>query len=229
MMAINNNLDASIFGYSQIRRYAEFELTLTKCIDVYRTISTFQTQLCNNENSIRDEFLKYLQCPDFKKKQELRYLKFDLETIENTGRADIRILPTKDEYIDDKAYYIIECKRLDSKNLTGNAGLNAEYVKNGICRFVTDYYSSYFSCNAMFGFIVESVDVQKDIVDNINSMLNINYINAQNREVNANVIQPMHYEDFANAYPYSYVSTHTCKSGKEITLYHLMFDFSQNI
>lgn len=228
-MMINFNLNASLFKYSQIRRNSYFEMILVKCIDVYKVIINSAVQLSNDENKIRDEFLKYLQNLDFKKKYDLKHLKFDEETKENAGRADIRILPTKDEYVNDDAYYIIECKRLDSRNTSGTTGLNAEYVKNGICRFASDYYTSYYSCNAMFGFIVEPVDVQIDIVDNINSMLDIDYVNAQKVNVNANIIQQMRYEDFANKYPYSYISKHKCNSGKELSLYHLMFDFSQNI
>ena len=178
---------------------------------------------------IRDEFLKYLQDFDFKVKNELRNLKFDKETTENTGRVDIRILPTKDEYVNDRAYYIIECKRLNTTNPKGATGLNAEYVKNGICRFSTGYYSSYFGCSAMFGFLVEPVNTQKDIVNNINSMLNTNFIDAQGQSVNANAIQRMQYENFADGYSYSYVSKHTYCSGDELVLYHLMFDFSKNI
>ena len=144
--------------------------------------------LVNDENLIRDEFLKYLQDFDFKVKNELRNLKFDKETVENTGRVDIRIFPTKNEYVNDRAYYIIECKRLNTTNPKGTTGLNAEYVKNGICRFSTGYYSSYFGCSAMFGFLVEPVNTQKDIVNNINSMLNINFTDAQGQSVNANAI-----------------------------------------
>ena len=72
-------------------------------------------------------------------------------------------------------------------------------------------------------------NIQVDIVDNINSMLNIYYVNAKKVNVNARIIQQMRYEDFANKYPYSYISKHKCNSGKELSLYHLMFDFSQNI
>mgnify|MGYP001332443885 FL=1 len=154
---------------------------------------------------------------------------FDKEIPEITGRVDIRILPTKDEYVNDSAYYIIECKRLNAANLKGLRGLNAEYVKNGICRFSTGYYSSYFGCNAMFGFLVEPVNTQKDIVNNINSMLNIDFINAQGQSVNANATQQMQHENFAGGYSYSYMSKHTHSSGNELTLYHLMFDFSNNI
>lgn len=226
---MTNVLDASSFNYSRTRKDVNFEFVLTKCIIVYNTILNSGISLVNDENLIRDEFLKYLQDFDFKVKNELRNLKFDKETTENTGRVDIRILPTKDEYVNDRAYYIIECKRLNTTNPKGATGLNAEYVKNGICRFSTGYYSSYFGCNAMFGFLVEPVNTQKDIVNNINSMLNIDFINAQGQSVNANATQQMQHENFAGGYSYSYMSKHTHSSGNELTLYHLMFDFSNNI
>ena len=224
-----NILDASSFDYSRTRKDSLFELVLTKCIIVYNTILNSGISLVNDENLIRDEFLKYLKDYDFKVKNELKHLIFDKEIPEITGRVDIRILPTKDEYVNDSAYYIIECKRLNAANLKGLRGLNAEYVKNGICRFSTGYYSSYFGCSAMFGFLVEPVNTQKDIVNNINSMLNTNFIDAQGQSVNANAIQRMQYENFADGYSYSYVSKHTYCSGDELVLYHLMFDFSKNI
>lgn len=224
-----NILDASSFDYSRTRKDSLFELVLTKCIIVYNTILNSGISLVNDENLIRDEFLKYLKDYDFKVKNELKHLIFDKEIPEITGRVDIRILPTKDEYVNDSAYYIIECKRLNAANLKGLRGLNAEYVKNGICRFSTGYYSSYFGCNAMFGFLVEPVNTQKDIVNNINSMLNIDFINTQGQSVNANAIQQMQHENFAGGYSYSYMSKHTHSSGNELTLYHLMFDFSNNI
>ena len=224
-----NILDASSFNYSQTRKDLYLEFVLTKCIIVYNTILNSGISLVNDENLIRDEFLKYLKDYDFKVKNELTHLIFDKEIQEITRRVDIRILPTKDEYVNDSAYYIIECKRLNAANLKGLRGLNAEYVKNGICRFSTGYYSSYFGCNAMFGFLVEPVNTQKDIVNNINSMLNIDFINAQGQSVNANATQQMQHENFAGGYSYSYMSKHTHSSGNELTLYHLMFDFSNNI
>lgn len=228
-MATSSSLNATSFVYSQTRRDFYFESILITCVEVYQAIIGSAIQLANDENTIRNEFLKYLQDMSFKQSHELKNLKFDKETSENTGRADIRVLPTKDEYVNDEEYYIIECKRLDSKNLHGASGLNAKYVKNGICRFVSGYYSTYYSCNAMFGFVVEHVDMENDVVNNINSMLNVTMTNDHDIDVNANVIQQMCYQDFANNYPYSYLSTHTHVSGKELVLYHLMFDFSNNI
>lgn len=226
---MTNILDASSFNYSQTRKDSNFEFILTKCVIVYNLILNSGINLANDENLIRDEFLKYLKDFDFKVKNELKHLIFDKEVSETTGRVDIRIVPTKDEYVNDSAYYSIECKRLNATNLKGTTGLNAEYVKNGICRYSTGYYSSYFDCNAMFGFLVESVNIQKDIVNNINLMLNTKFANAQGEIVDAKATQQMQYENFADGYSYSYVSKHTHNSGNELTLYHLMFDFSNNI
>ena len=228
-MTTISDLNAASFVYSSTRRDTYFETVLTACVDAYKKIINGSIELEDDENKIRDKFLKYLQNLDFKKSHELKNLKFDKETVENSGRADIRVLPTKDEYINDEEYYLIECKRLDSKNLNGISGLNAEYVKNGICRFVSGYYSTYYGCNAMFGFVVEHVDLGNDIVNNINTMLNVTMINDHDIDVKANVKQQMCYQDFANSYPYSYISIHTHTSGNEIVLYHLMFDFSNNI
>ena len=222
-------LNASFFRYSLSRRNTNFEMILTKCVIIYNKILVNGEFLSNDENIIRDEFLKFLKDYTFKVNNELNYLIFDKELTEGKGRVDIRVLSTKNEYVNDEAYYIIECKRLNLNNLSGKTGLNAEYVKNGICRFVTDYYSSYFGCNAMFGFLIESVNVQTDIVDNINSLLNTDLTNKQGNKVNANATQQMQYENFANEYPYSYVSEHIRKSGDKLVLYHLMFDFSKNI
>lgn len=229
-MTTISGLNAASFVYSSTRRDTYFETVLTACVEVYKEIINSSVMLDNDENEIRDEFLKYLQDLGFKKKHELKNLKFDKETVENTGRADIRVLPTKDEYINDEEYYLIECKRLDNKNLCGIFGLNAEYIKNGICRFVSGYYSTYYGCNAMFGFVVEPVgNIDNDIVNNINSLLNTTMTNDHGIDVNAKAKNPLQYTDFANSYSYSYISKHTYASDKELVLYHLMFDFSNNI
>lgn len=44
----------------------------------------------------------------------------------------------------------IECKRID-----GTADLNKKYVKEGVARFVTQKYSSYYGRNVMLGFVVK--------------------------------------------------------------------------
>lgn len=69
-----NILDASSFDYSRTRKDSLFELVLTKCIIVYNTILNSGISLVNDENLIRDEFLKYLKDYDFKVKNELKHL-----------------------------------------------------------------------------------------------------------------------------------------------------------
>lgn len=222
------DLDATAFAYSYLRRDTYFESILTKCVVVYNQICSTSTKLENDENKIRDNFLKHLKDVNLKKTLDLPYLVFDKEIPENTGRTDIRILPTKHKYVDDKAYYLIECKRINAVNLTGDTGLNAEYIKNGICRFVSNYYSSFYDCNAMFGFVVEAMDINQNI-SHINALLPNSYTIRQRITVNANVIRPIEYADFAKGYPYSYISKHRRIDGSELLLYHLMFDFSQSI
>lgn len=222
------DLDAAAFAYSCLRRDTYFEAILTKCVVVYNLICSTSTKLENDENKIRDNFLDYLKDVKFKEYIDLPFLVFDKEIPEKTGRADIRILPTKQKYVDDKAYYLIECKRINAVNLSGDTGLNAEYIKNGICRFVSNYYSSFFDCNAMFGFVVEAMDINQNI-GHINALLPNSYTIRHGVTVNANTIQPIEYADFAEGYPYSYISKHRRTGGNELLLYHLMFDFSQII
>lgn len=229
-MVTTMDFRATTFAYSHQRRDSYFESILEVCVEVFRLIIS-TTKVQNDENKIRDEFMKHLQSINFKKQYKLKNLKFDSETTENTGRADIRILPTKNEYIDDDEYYLIECKRLDNKRLKGKSGLNAEYVKNGICRFVnSNYYSSFYGCNAMFGFVIAPVNIPSDIIGNINTLMSSSFLNDKKQVVNANATRKLTYENFANTYPYSYISQHKYSaSGNSINLYHLIFDFSNHL
>lgn len=86
--------------------------------------------------------------------------KFEIEVPENyvgdgqhIGRVDIRVL-LKSDFKKDDVYYIIECKRIDS-----SVDLNKKYVKEGVIRFVTKKYSSYYGRNIMLGFVVQKIDV----------------------------------------------------------------------
>lgn len=226
----NSLLNATPFSGSAIRIDSQFRSLLVCCIKIYNDIIANNKRTKNDEETIRDLFFdEYLNDDNYRNQnKELEDFHFEKEPKENIGYIDIKAKKLN-PYVSTKAYFVIECKRLDSNNLTGKTGLNAEYVKNGICRFVTNYYSSYFGCNAMFGFVVGFVNIQTDIVDNINSMLNKDFTNAQGGKVNSTATQIMQYDDFANSYPYSYISKHTDISGKEIELYHLMFDLSKNI
>lgn len=223
------NLDASSFNYNSAFYQKEFEKVLLGVIMCYNCINLSEVFLPNDENKIRDIMLdNYLKDDSFKRAHSnLSNYHFDYETVENRGRADIRVLPIN-PYLGDKAYYIIECKRLDNKNTNGISGLNAEYVKNGVCRFVTDYYSSYFSINGMIGFVVEGIDIDENR-HHINSFFNKNLINDRKEQVNACTIQKMGLVMINPDFKYSYTSKHRLADQNEMVLYHLMFDFSKKM
>lgn len=223
------NLDASSFNYNSAFYQKEFEKVLLGVIMCYNCINLSEVFLPNDENKIRDIMLdNYLKDDSFKRAHSnLSNYHFDYETVENRGRADIRVLPIN-PYLGDKAYYIIECKRLDNKNTNGISGLNAEYVKNGVCRFVTDYYSSCFNINGMIGFVVEGINIDENR-HHINLFFDKNLINDKKEQVNTSTIQKMERVVIKTDFEYSYTSKHRVANQKEIVLYHLMFDFSKNI
>lgn len=224
----NHILTASEFQFSSSFFDNELEKVLCECVGIYAEIINVKTRFPNDEEKIRNGFLVYLKDDNYKNAHSpLNNYHFDKEEDDSQGRVDIRILPVN-PYQGDKAFYSIECKRLNNKNVTGTTGLNAEYIKNGVCRYVCNHYSTYYNTNVMFGFVVEQMDIKYNI-DNINGLLTNDYINQQDVMVNANAKQPIQYFNFTNGYPYSYISTHTHISGKELTIYHLMFDFSNNI
>lgn len=221
-------LSASIYQFSSTYFNNELECILQECVGVYNQVISAHTIFKNDEEKIRDGFITYLKDEDYKHAHEpLDRYQFDKEVEDGSGRLDIRILPVN-PYRGDNAFYSIECKRLDNKNVAGTSGLNAEYVKNGICRYVTSYYSSHNGSNAMFGFVVESMDIAQN-VGHINALLSVDFYKRNKETINANPTQVLTYVDFAKGYQYSYVSRHRTVGGNEITLYHLLFDFSQNI
>jgi hypothetical protein len=194
---------------------------------VYNSIIESQCSLINDENMIRDEFMKYLKNPQYRLSHTpLNDFHFEKEVPEYTGRVDIKVMP-RNGFEDDYAYYIIECKRLDNNNTSGITGLNAEYIKNGICRFVTGFYSTYNDCCGMLGFVVDKMDIHKNTCENINGLMSQAMTNDKETEVNANVTTPLTNIIMDNTFYYSYISKHRHENeNKEITMYHLMFDFS---
>ena len=122
-----------------------------------------QLKLPNDENKIRSIMLE-----EYMNKQKAAHgmsgYKFELEVPENyagsgqhIGRVDIRIL-LKSDFEKDDAYYITECKRID-----GSSDLNKKYVKEGVARFVTEKYSSYYGRNIMLGFVVKKIDISSNV------------------------------------------------------------------
>ncbi len=174
-----------------------------------------QLKLPNDENKIRSIMLE-----EYLKKQKVSYdmsnYRFDLEVPENyagnghhIGRVDIRIL-LKSDFEKEDAYYIIECKRID-----GTSDLNKKYVKEGVARFTTQKYSSYYGRNIMLGFVVKKINMS---------------VNAQLIESiqNADLDKHMHgnFELVGNrSVTESYKCIYQIQSG-EVELRHIFSDYS---
>jgi len=214
------SLNASGYKYGSTYYHAEFEHILSKIIGCYNIMLSEKVSLINNENSIRDKILHdYLKKEKYKHQLELTDYLFDPELPENKGRIDIRIMPIN-PFINDEAYYIIECKRLDATNQNGTTGLNGEYISEGVCRFVSSKYSSYYKANGMIGFVVQSMDIHNN-TNCINGLLA-----KQNFQTNTR--QYLQSRKITDDFEYSYFSTHSIGK-QEIIIYHLMLDFSNNI
>lgn len=213
------DLNASAYGHSSIFYNAEFEELLSKIISCYNLMLTDNVSLSNDENSIRDILLiNYLNDNSVRRKVELTDYLFNREVPESKtiGRTDIKI-ETQNTFQDTDAYYTIECKRLDASNATGATGLNAKYIQNGISRFVSKTYSTHYKTNGMIGFVVQTMDINKNITA-INGLL----------KGTANTTRELFNRSIVSDFDYSYCSTHSL-DGDEILIYHLMFDFSKNI
>lgn len=153
---LNKNILDALYraNFEKITKYI-----LDICELVAEDYQNKQLKLPNDENRIRSIMLE-----EYMKKQKASYgmsdYRFELEAPENyagsgqhIGRVDIRIL-LKSDFEKEDAYYIIECKRID-----GTAGLNKKYIKEGVARFVTQKYSSYYGRNIMLGFVVKKIDI----------------------------------------------------------------------
>lgn len=121
----------------------------------------------NKEEKIRTHLLEnYLDNDNFRKnigyEVEVFPLRFEAEVLENynpdtesyKGRVDIKVVGLNTFLKNKKDYYIIECKRID-----GTETLNKAFVKDGICRFVQEKYSSYNNENALLGFVIKDIDI----------------------------------------------------------------------
>jgi hypothetical protein len=179
-------------------------------------------KLPNDENEIRNRLLKdYLNDDDIRQSTGLTEFTFNREVPENDteGRTDIKA-EIKNCFRPAAAYYIIECKRLDDKFVSGISGLNADYIKDGICRFVNRYYSTYCGINGLVGFVVAKLDIH----------VNTDLINMLSKtKINCNMTREIQRECFISHFEYHYSSQHKDCKDSVFTLYHLMLDYSNNI
>ncbi|WP_035237643.1 hypothetical protein [Desulfobacter vibrioformis] len=220
---MNQPLDASVFIESANFKLAEFQDILSKIVECYKLMMSDGILVNNDENEIRDVLHRdYLNNNSIRNSLGLTDYLFDPEVPEaNTqGRTDIKI-QTPDTFLDTFAYYIIECKRLDNGNPSGRTGLNAKYIKNGIMRFVEGKYSTYCKLNGMIGFIVETMDINKNI-QHINWLLDSKYFQT-------NTLEKLSSQLFIQDFKYQYCSVHKDLKNNKFSLYHLMLDFSKNL
>lgn len=211
-------LNASEFKGSGQFYNLEFEDILSKIIECYLLMLENKISLQNDENKIRDILLvNYLKNNSVRKKLGLNQWLFDREVPEDftLGRTDIKV-QSINTFEDTSAYYIIECKRIDSINPNGSSGLNSKYIQNGICRFCTQLYGTFDKTSGMLAFLVHSIDIGG----------NIGMMNTLLKEFTGiNTINYLEFHSICNNFKYSYTSRHQLGNGK-ITIYHLMLDVS---
>lgn len=217
------SLDASNFSGSVTFYDNEFENLLFKITACYQLMKNDKVVLENEENKIRDFLLlNYLKNNEIRSKVDLLQWHFEREVQEDhsIGRTDIKVI-SPNTFEKQEAYYILECKRLDNTNPKGTTGLNAEYIKEGINRFITKKYSSYYRVNGMIGFIVEDLKIDEN-VKNINTILTNSFSSIVTK-------QEITQDSFIDDFEYHYHSVHTDKDNQDLKIYHLMFDFMENI
>lgn len=212
------NLDASNFVFADEIYSNEFKNILKKIVYCYCLLMKSDANIpLNDENGIRDILVNdFINNSKIKEEIQLEY--FVLPEVNETlthGRTDIRIF-SPNSYYQQEAYFILECKRLDSKARKGISGLNYKYIDQGIKRFTTDYYSSYYRTNGLLGFVIEDIDIDRNIQD-VNFLLE-NYFESIQTKRN------IKRESFIENFQYHYSSLHTTENGNQIELYHLMFD-----
>ena len=79
----------------------------------------------------------------------------------------------------------------------------------------------------MLGFVIDKMDIHKNTCGAINELMVQTMTNDKGLEVNANVTIPLTNIIMDNTFNYSYISRHRHENeNREITMYHLMFDFS---
>ncbi|WP_459926600.1 hypothetical protein [Flavobacterium covae] len=205
-----SKLDASNFKYLDFYQDNVFEFILTQIYNCYNKMLNDYSFIENKENIIRNGLHKnYLENNQIREELNLTPYLFDTEVeLYNDddsvkGRTDIKVYNAIERTKNTDAYYIIECKRIDGSN-----GLNEKYISNGINRFIeNEKYPSFKNVNGMIGFVVNSIDIEQ----------------------NTRFFSDLKFHQFINNFNYSYISNHTTTNSNNITLYHLMLDYSSKI
>lgn len=213
------NIDAKVVMFQNI-----VDGLIECCSLMNKTLLNNGEKIPNLEEKIRTHlFANYLENDEVKKMTALSTigLRFEAEAQENydkdnesyKGRVDIKVY-SNDIFNDNKAYYIIECKRID-----GSLDLNKKYIDQGVKRFVDGKYSSYNGRNIMLGFVVKDINIEDNtiIIDNQNKLQLSQFINIGFSAIRMNI----------NEYAL-YSSNYRLESTK-ILLNHIFYNFSNII
>lgn len=221
-MTFFSELNANPFLYNRAFYLREFEDILAKVVICYQIMITNRVKVPKNENAIRDILVNdFLNNHILKRTIGFNYIvNPEVPQAHSSGRPDIKI-QAPNGLLPREAYYTIECKVIDAINQTGTTGLNAKYIKDGICRFTSATYSSYYHANGMIGFVVAKIDIPE----------NVKYINAlmtDSFDQDCCPIDVLTQRTILDGFEYTYCSAHQLNEN-QITIYHLMLDFSENI
>jgi hypothetical protein len=207
-------LIADKFIHSGKRYYEKrFPEILVYIISAYKQLLADKEPLENSELFITEILVEtYLNKGGNREKLGIEDVIFNREPAENDGFVDIKV-QTINSLSNPEAYYIFECKRLD-----GTARLNREYIREGILRFTSGKYSSYYGVNGMIGYEVKKLNTPVN-VQKINSILLSDY--PLLRQTSG--MEPVEIiEDFK----FSYQSVHCFDSSRRLRLFHLILDMS---
>ncbi len=222
-MLNNDILDASNFEKNNeyiSKRFRQVSDYIIECYVILRNDGNKIEDF--NEDKIRNILVAdYLRKRDLKKKYGLSDLRFEPEpgTIDknykNTGYIDIKILNiTVGNYGDEDEYFVFECKRLQ------NRGKNEYYIDGGIVRFSENTYADTMPIAGMIGFVEKSSISIDRIVDDINDRLKKHGSIAPPKST---LLSPI---TISSKVEFTYESKHDRDSNCQLSLIHLMLDFS---
>jgi hypothetical protein len=207
-------LNADKFIHSGKRYYEKrFPQIIVYIISAYKQLLADKEPLENSETFITKILVEtYLNKGRNREKLGIEDVIFNREPAENKGFVDIKV-QTLYSLSNPEAYYIFECKRLD-----GTAQLNREYIREGIMRFTSGKYSSYYGVNGMIGYEVKKLNTPVN-VQKINSILLSDYPLLRR----AGGMEPV---EIIDDFKFSYQSIHCLDSSRQLRLFHLILDVS---